>query len=173
MNSMFADYHAQIGGAIHANSIEAVMEIELSHVTITGNIANTRGGAIASEGETLGLRVVNSIIWGNSAPVDPEVYTLAHRANVLASVVAGGCVTYNMRCVQLSSDDPLLAGLENTGGYTPAFVPGVGGSAIDTAFAPYCASHDQRGVPRPSGSACDRGAVESTETVFRSGFESE
>lgn len=170
-NVTFVDNHAHMGAAVYANSFEAMMEIELNHVTITGNIANVRGAAIATIGEALGLRVVNSIIWGNSAPEQPEIYTMAHRANVLASVVAGGCVAYHMRCVQLSSDDPLLGALENTGGYTPAFVPGVGGSAIDSAFAPYCASHDQRGVPRPSGSACDRGAVESTETIFRFGFE--
>jgi hypothetical protein len=31
---------------------------------------------------------------------------------------------------------------------------------------------DQRGVPRPFGPACDIGAVEAVDGIFRNGFES-
>jgi hypothetical protein len=50
----------------------------LTHVTIVGNNADDKGGAISNREtspplDSGGVIVRNSIIWGNSAPTDPEI----------------------------------------------------------------------------------------------------
>jgi len=54
---------------------------------------------------------------------------------------------------------PLLGPLADNGGPTKTFLPGSGSPAINSGD-PSCAGTDQRGVARPQGGACDRGAVE-------------
>jgi hypothetical protein len=54
--------------------------------------------------------------------------------------------------------DPQLGPLGDNGGATPTYLPLPTSPLIDTAGG--CAGVDQRGVARPQGAACDRGAVE-------------
>jgi CSLREA domain-containing protein len=54
--------------------------------------------------------------------------------------------------------DPLLGPLQDNGGPTWSAAPLPGSPLIDSAGA--CTGVDQRGVARPQGVACDRGAVE-------------
>jgi hypothetical protein len=60
----------------------------------------------------------------------------------------------------MSSTDPLLGPLANNGGLTPTHALLAGSPAIDTAIMGVCTSIDQRGVSRPQGTRCDRGAYE-------------
>jgi CSLREA domain-containing protein len=65
--------------------------------------------------------------------------------------------------------DPGLSGLGDHGGPTLTVVPTVGSPLIDkipAAFATCVAQHDQRGVVRPVGPACDVGSVEADAAVF-------
>ena len=54
--------------------------------------------------------------------------------------------------------DPLLGAFVLHGGPTPSRVPAAGSPAVDATACGSAA--DQRGLPRPSGAACDIGAVE-------------
>jgi CSLREA domain-containing protein len=54
--------------------------------------------------------------------------------------------------------DPVLGPLQDNGGPTRTAAPLTGSPVIDSAGA--CTGVDQRGVVRPQGVACDRGAVE-------------
>lgn len=57
--------------------------------------------------------------------------------------------------------DPMLLPLEEYNGVTPPTHPLLAGSpAIDSADPENCSGTDQRGVPRPYGAQCDRGAYE-------------
>jgi len=60
----------------------------------------------------------------------------------------------------ISSTDPLLGPLANNGGLTLTHALLAGSPAIDTASPDMCTSVDQRGVSRPQGTRCDRGAYE-------------
>jgi CSLREA domain-containing protein len=66
--------------------------------------------------------------------------------------------------------DPLLGALTDNGGPTLTHLPGVGSPARDAVPAGTAVlcddvlSADQRGLPRPSGAACDVGAVERQPT---------
>ncbi len=60
----------------------------------------------------------------------------------------------------LENTNPLLGGLANNGGPTQTHALLVGSPAIDTGIGQGCLATDQRGVTRPQGSACDRGAFE-------------
>ena len=59
----------------------------------------------------------------------------------------------------LQGVDANLGALADNGGSTPSMLPLPGSPAIDSAGLG-CSGTDQRGVARPQGSACDRGAVE-------------
>jgi CSLREA domain-containing protein len=67
--------------------------------------------------------------------------------------------------------DPKLGPLQDDGGPTPTVAPGPGSAAIDgvPAAGAGCPSSDQRGVPRPSGPACDIGAYEVAAPVAVTG----
>ena len=58
----------------------------------------------------------------------------------------------------LSNIDPQLGPLQNNGGGTLTHALLVGSPAIDSGSG--CPAVDQRGVARPFGPACDRGAYE-------------
>jgi hypothetical protein len=54
--------------------------------------------------------------------------------------------------------DPMLGPLADNGGPTLTALPLAGSPLVDSAGA--CTGADQRGIGRPQGAACDRGAVE-------------
>lgn len=63
--------------------------------------------------------------------------------------------------VSVGDAELALAPLADNGGPTPTFALLPGSVAIDSAEPTGCTGSDQRGTPRPQGSGCDRGAVES------------
>ncbi len=62
----------------------------------------------------------------------------------------------------LVNTDPLLAPLALSGGPSPTYVHALAplSPAVDSADPSYCPDTDQRGVTRPQGPRCDRGAFE-------------
>jgi len=161
------------GGAYN----EAPGALLLRNVTISGNMADpaTRGGAG---------------VYNYGGEVRVEFVTLAHnspdgilndggglvnmRSTVLASHALGNCLGvssagYNLEdgaaCgltepSDLSGLDPLLAPLALNGGVNLSHALNPGSPAIDSGTPDLCTAEDQRGVPRPQGAGCDRGAYE-------------
>ncbi|HZV72367.1 MAG TPA: right-handed parallel beta-helix repeat-containing protein [Conexibacter sp.] len=63
-----------------------------------------------------------------------------------------------------------LSALQNNGGPTDTMLPAAGSPLVDTGDTANCSATDQRGVPRPQGSACDVGAVERTTPTTGAAF---
>jgi hypothetical protein len=74
-----------------------------------------------------------------------------------------------------TNGDPKLGQLAANGGPTQTLALGTGSAAIDAipATGAGCPATDQRGLPRPSGPACDAGAYEVTPPVATTGSASE
>lgn len=170
-NVTFFNNAAWIGGAILANSADGALNLDLEHATFVGNAADSKGGAISSEGTGASVRILNSIIWGNTAPQHPSIFAAGAPAALHAVVSQDGCNPATMRCHIVTTADPQLGPLQDNGGYTQTMMPALGGSAIDFGVAANCPGHDQRGIARPAGSACDVGAVENNDPIYRGSFE--
>jgi len=150
-----------------------------NHATFYLNSSAQSGGVfnIASSGSTsLLLTVTNSIFWGNTADIESPI---THPSNVAGSfldnIIDVDCPLSPVTdCTNTITDDPILSPLGNYGGFTQTILPGMFGSAIDTASTGTCLDTDQRGILRPQNAACDMGAVEfleSDEIIFKDGFE--
>jgi hypothetical protein len=123
------------------------------HSTIVGNDG---GLAVFSGVSTIG----NSIIAGNVA--GPFVGDCSVGATITS---LGGNLSSDATCVftdgtDLESTDPLLLALADNGGPTQTHALQVSSPALDSAVLAECEATDQRGVPRPTGLGCDRGAYE-------------
>ena len=164
------DNEAGCGGAL-ANT----GALDLTNVTIAGNVAGLAGGAVDSDGA---LDALNSTIVSNSAPLGGVTgagavtlrNTLLARnlpgGNCLNSVIDGG---HNLEDADgcgfgtdngsLTNTNPLLAPLDryDSALQTLALLPG--SKAIDAADDANCPDTDSRGVQRMG--VCDIGAFES------------
>ena len=174
------------GGGMHNNSGTT----GLYNVTVTQNQANADdsgfnvGGGISNAAAGT-LTVVDSIIAGNGVviptvpfptlDVDDCVGTITSQGyNIVEFVDASHCTVSG----PYSTDNPLLGPLQFNGGLTRTHTISPGGSAIDKGNPSGCTDDlgasvttDQRGVHRPSGPACDIGAFEYVELIFKNGFE--
>jgi hypothetical protein len=163
--------------------------VGLYNVTIAGNIANLAagagtvyGGGVFKNNGTLTFR--NSILSGNlhlnqgAAPSFDECLGGITSAgnNIATSVILAVCqITGSYAAVAAS-----LGPLQNNGGPTQTHALLSGSPAIDAGNPAGCTDDigghilhtDQRGVFRPLGTACDIGAVEDGDGVFKNGFES-
>jgi hypothetical protein len=148
------------GGMFNSSGI-----LTLTNSTLSGNTATYGGGMFNSSGT---LTLVQTLISGNSAGTGAEVFTsdgavAANAFNLFGYAGASGVTGFTLGAsdivpsVLLSNIlDPILA---FNGGptQTHALVPG--SPAVD-AVVGSCPATDQRGFVRPSGVACDIGAVE-------------
>lgn len=124
-----------------------------TNITMSNNSANVDGGAIYSEHDSSPI-VTNSIVYGN---VGGQIQNVDNSSTTVTySIVQGGYPGGT----EIIDADPLLGPLQNNGGYTLTMAPGLGSPAIDSGDDATCAASDQRGVPRPQGAQCDRGAYE-------------
>lgn len=135
-----------------------------ANVTFAGNSAFT-GGAVSNQSGLLMLR--NAIVSDSRAGGNCAGVITNGGANLESSATCGFGVANGSQ----SNIDPMLAPLDDYGGdtYTYALLPG--SPAIDAGDAATCAAapvdnHDQRGVVRPQGAACDIGAFESRGFVL-------
>jgi predicted outer membrane repeat protein len=83
VNCVFAGNMSTRGGAVY---IASATLATFTNCTFTANTATMSGGAIYGTSPTL----VNCILWGNTAPVDPQIHPIGHAATVLYSDVQGG-----------------------------------------------------------------------------------
>jgi uncharacterized repeat protein (TIGR01451 family) len=140
--------------------------------TVAGNSVGTGGvgGGLAvynpepTIGGSAALSVKNTIVAGNTGPGG------ASDCAPVAMVTSDHNISSDSSCLftdagSKQNTNPLLAGLANKGGETDTLALQAGSPAIDAGTNAGCPATDQRGVPRPQGSACDIGAFELVPTT--------
>ncbi|MDZ7844889.1 MAG: choice-of-anchor Q domain-containing protein [Anaerolineales bacterium] len=150
----------------------------LRNTTISGNIVasgGSGGGGIYNTGN-LRLEFI-TLTENNQGGIQTAGGTeRTIRSSVLANNTGGNCtgspldsLGYNVdsdgTCGlvgldDLSPVDPLLLPQGMNGGIGPSHQLGTGSPALDTGDPDRCLAHDQRGISRPQGVSCDRGALE-------------
>lgn len=157
----------------------------LVNTTVAGNV-NLSSTALSGTGTILASTIEGAAVDGpGPVPIGP---ILRGRYRVAGSVLGGAddigfgiavvCtsqttftslgnnVVRDTSCGSLTGTDqtgvdPLLGPLDLHGGSTPSKVPAAASPAVGAIPTAGCTiDHDQRGETRPSGSACDAGAVE-------------
>ena len=158
------------GSAVHVQGIGS--KIDLENVTFSGNtssgltltagadanvdfctFANNTGVAWALHGNAT---VTNTIVADNQGSSEcPNTPPASSSYNLSKDDSCGfGGAT------DLVNTDPELAPLMDNGGNTQTHAISGTSPAKDSADTAACPARDQRGVARPSGSGCDRGAFE-------------
>jgi len=160
---------------------------QLFNTTITNNAANsddvgvgTGGGVYMENGGTLTL--YNSIISGNYHRNEGSDFDSNDDCTGTLTSSGFNIVTTRTNCTvngAASSAFVTLDTLQDNGGPTRTHALPSGSVAIDAGNPTGCTDQfgaplgtDQRGEPRPFGTACDLGAFERGSRIFRDGFES-
>ena len=127
------------GGGIYHHSISTPAVVELKNVIVADHLT---GGDCAGSG------------------AGPSLSSLGHN---LASDHSCSFSAIS----DLNAANPKLGLLQDNGGWTRTRAIGSGSPAIDSGDSAGCPSTDQRGVSRPQGAACDRGAYEVAQSFIR------
>ncbi len=131
------------------------------HSNITSNNSNnSNGGGIYRVGGSFMLK--GSIVADNNAPTARDCYGTPTFQGINLVESTPGC-NPDGTVIQL---DPALDPLADNGGPTQTQIPRLGSPAIDATPCDPTILIDQRNVPRPSGAACDLGAVELSPLSF-------
>jgi CSLREA domain-containing protein len=158
------------GGGIY---VDGGVPLGLFNVTVAGNRANGgTGGGIArtTAGTGVFATFINSILAYNEYRVKTEFFPddcagtfTSDGHSTVRTVLAGHCTVTGA----YSTADPMLGVLQDNGGFTPTQALLSGSPAIEGGNSQGCVSDgggplttDQRGVHRPIGAVCDRGAYE-------------
>jgi len=160
-NATLSGNEAGVGGGLATNGVP----IELVNDTVTGNSLPASGGTSGPNGGGFALSgastpgtvgVVNTIIAQNTGgDCSGSLSTLdgGHNLDGDGSCVAGAAG-------DATSPDPKLGAPSNNGGSVLTDAELAGSPAIDTGTDTGCPPADARGVSRPQGAACDKGAYE-------------
>ncbi|MDA8240157.1 MAG: hypothetical protein M0Z67_07275 [Nitrospiraceae bacterium] len=188
----FTDNQGEYGGGINTANAGSVT---VRNSTFNNNGANFSGGAISADYTVNTVTLLNCTFSGNQSPRGGALYisdgvTVNASNTIFADSASGsncnmaitGTNSHNIdfggpapanSCGADITDDPVLGSLTDNGGQTQTMALGTGSSAIDAGAQSNAPSADQRGWPRPYGTAVDVGAVESmpeaTLTVNRTG----
>ncbi|MGO8698671.1 MAG: choice-of-anchor Q domain-containing protein [Limisphaerales bacterium] len=161
------------GGAICVSNASAYV----TNATFVGNVSTAGGGGQAGGGGTgeTGLPGSPDVVEGNTIAVGPGLLTLLNsilscapgQTNAFGPIVDAGfnlnsdATGFLTNATSFNSVvDPGLGTLGNYGGPTPTIPLLPGSIAIDHADPASFPPTDQRGYPRPFGSAPDIGAFE-------------
>jgi CSLREA domain-containing protein len=160
LNSTMSGNTSSAGGLATGIYTYGAGETSIAHSTITGHSTG-----ILSEGGAVGaVKVKGSILWGNStADAAGSAGTVTSLGYNL--VGGGGETVFNATGDVVNVADALLGTLQlNSPGTTPTHALLTGSPAIDTGtcndHAGAAVTTDQRGISRPQGAACDKGAYE-------------
>lgn len=162
------------GGAIYNNASDAVLT--LNNSTLSENQASLGGGGIRNNGGSYQISF-STIALNESEGINGSgAGEMTIRNSILADNIGGNCagalpgsIGFNIdsanTCGFIEPSDlvltaPLLEPLAANGGPTRTHALGAASPAIDTADPDRCEGIDQRGVARPQGPWCDRGAFE-------------
>lgn len=136
----------------------------LAHVTMASNSAIGGDGNPHGAGSGGGIAVSNGVVSLTATIVSDS----SGASNCFGSLLDGG----NNICSDASAGfnaagsrnnlNPILGPLADYGGGVPTIALLGGSPAIDAAGLIDCPATDERGIPRPFGSACDIGAFESS-----------
>ena len=160
------------GGAILQTGV--LGEVDLDHSTVSGNQAAQGGAAQVANGK---LEATYSTIAENAVDgVHHVMGTVWFQNTILSRNGTDNCSGlipsssgYNIDSADtcsfthagdLVNTDPMLDPLAMNGGLTLTHALDAVSPAIDSAAPPTCSGTDQRGVTRPQGPGCDRGAYE-------------
>jgi hypothetical protein len=160
------------GGAIFGTGVLGL--IDLDHSTVSGNTA-VQGGAAQivngkleatystiAENTNDGIHFTAGTIWFQNTILDNNG---ADNCMGLTPSSGGHNIDDGNSCSFTHIDDlvntnPMLDPLAMNGGLTLTHALDAASPAIDSAAPPTCSGTDQRGVTRPQGPGCDRGAYE-------------
>jgi CSLREA domain-containing protein len=169
--------------ATFAGGFENRKVLQVVTSTVSGNraVAGIGSGLYAGQGKTgevPATTVIDTTVTastGTSAVASDTSATTALFNSIIGAQTSGtncfGTITsagFNLisdgSCALAGTGDqnnvaPNLGALAANGGATMTHLPLAGSPAIGSGF-PACSGTDQRGLPRPSGGTCDRGAVE-------------
>jgi CSLREA domain-containing protein len=173
---------------VSAGAINGIGDLTLERSTVTGNVGDTGGVAVAGVTtidrstltDNVGGTVSDLQVWGRATVTASVVATSLPTS--LPVCAAGNALTIESKGFNFDSGhscgfgkapagrvdfvdagDPRLGPLAANGGPTKTRLPAVGSPVVDripSATDGVCTAADQRGVPRPQGPACDIGAVE-------------
>ena len=152
-------------------------KVSLIHSTISGNIANHNydteawGGGAGIYIDDSTVKLQNSIVAGNTDLTEPsehakwpdvrgEITSLG--GNLIGDDTGStGWLPSDVVGTSAAPIDPLLGTLDvHAPGTTPTYPLLEGSLAIDSVSCAIGVTTDQRGIIRPQGMACDRGAFE-------------
>jgi hypothetical protein len=112
-STLFAGNAARIGGAMTPAG-SGTLPLDLVGVTMAGNEASESAGAIRFLNAG-GGRLHNVVLWGNQAPVGPEVYVAAGAGPAVErALIAGGCPA-GATCTAVLDEDPLFVRAPDAG----------------------------------------------------------
>ena len=132
----------------------------LTNVTVTQNTGPSNGDGVRQRTGSGSITFLNSIVANNDSAAATEC-----DGNAASLFSNGFNISSDTSCDLTSAGDqentnPLLGLLQNTGGPTSTHALLTGSPAIDTGTNTGCPATDQRGFPRPVGFTCDIGAYE-------------
>lgn len=185
-STISGNYSNADGGGLYVQGVTT----GLYNVTVTQNQANADsagsaiGGGVSNASGTLTFN--NSIIAGNTRIIATLPFPTLDFDECSGSITSQGHslltdvqVAHCTISGPYTNADVALGPLQSNGGFTQTHALPDGSAAIDAGNPSGCTDDvgapittDQRGVPRPYGPACDAGAFEAAEIIFRNGFES-
>lgn len=158
------DYY---GGAFTNEGTLSITSSTISNNTTSGHNGPGCGGIYNSTYATHIVNINNTIVASNSGTLSTDVYgTFNSQGHNLIGIVNGGTgFTASGDQVGTASSpiDPLLGPLQNNGGTTQTRALLPGSPALDAGETTL--PTDQRGIPRPQGTASDIGAFELESNV--------
>lgn len=151
-NSTISGNSTTIAGLASGAGVMNSGSITISFSTIANNVSTT-AGAVFSAPDT--IEIHNTIIADNTG---------GNCSYPPTSMILGMNIDSDASCGGMVVADPQLGPLANNGGSTQTHSIAPTSPARDAAFG-LCPATDQRGEPRPHGSACDLGSYEYSGNV--------
>ncbi len=170
------------GGGGGAVGVSGTVQASLLNVTVAGNRAGDAGapgsagtGSTAGTAGSVGTAGTGGGVYDTSPGGIYAIGSLGLQGTLLASNAGGNCSAPSLidaghnlsfgdsTCPPaFSTGDPQLGALQDNGGPTQTIDLGTGSAALDQIprSGAGCPATDQRGAPRPGGTACDIGAYE-------------
>lgn len=157
-----------LGGGLMNGALNGLLgELQIITSTIASNQAASTGGGVfaAPFNGTATTEIASTVVAGNSAPIGEGCATLSTVITSFGYNLDAGTTCGFTHPTDLTNTNPMLGALSANGGVgrTHALLPG--SPAINSGNNAICAAPpnsnlDQRGVSRPQGPVCDRGAYE-------------
>jgi hypothetical protein len=163
-STIAANTATQLAGAIYADSTQGGDSVvQIVSTTISLNSAGVQGGGVMNVGTTP-VSINNTIVAGNTAPLDADVSgafsSLGYNLIGIADGSTGFGSTGDLLGSSASPLDPKLGALANNGGKTKTMKLRNGSPALNAGDPSLAGTTDQRGVLRPQGGGVDIGAYE-------------